>query len=203
MHSYSIDTNERTTVTAYIAIISVIISMFISNGLSLIESPFASYVEAPSAMALFGGIHVLFNTYMWKWKCFKFMVKTPDLSGCWEGGYSSSYLDENNRHSNGEVRFTIEQNWTKIRIISENGKSISYSEVAGIFVNDNMGIVLRYQYKNEPRFDNVETMQCHTGFNKLRYLPDKNRLEGDYFNDKYRKTYGTLWYSKKICENKV
>lgn len=197
MHYYSIDTNERIKVIAYLAIISVSLSMLISKGLSLIKVPFASYLDAPSTMVLFWGLYSVFNSYMWKWKCFKFIIKIPNLNGTWEGEYCSSYICEDTKQPyKGKVQFTIEQNWTKIRIISENGKSVSCSEVSGIAINDHMGIVLRYQYKNEPKFDTVESMHCHTGFNKLRFLPDKQRLEGDYFNDKNRKTYGTLWYEK-------
>ncbi|MTI47823.1 MAG: hypothetical protein FH761_08280 [Firmicutes bacterium] len=193
MHSYSIDTSERIKIIAYLAIISVSLSMLISK----IEFPFASKIQAPSTMVLFSGLYFLFNSYAWKWKLFSFIVKTPDLSGTWEGEYQSSYICEDTKKPyKGKVNFIIEQTWTKIRIISENGKSVSCSEVAGVAINDNMGVVLRYQYKNEPKFNNVKSMNCHIGFNKLRYIEEKQRLEGDYFNDKHRGTYGVLWYEK-------
>ena len=52
----------------------------------------------------------------------------------------------------GEVELTIKQNWTTISVIQENESSKSCSEVAGIATNDNMGVVLSYQYKNETKF---------------------------------------------------
>ena len=39
-------------------------------------------------------------------------------------------------------------------------------------------------------------MYSHIGFNKLYYNPEKQTLEGNYFTDKSRQTYGTVCYKK-------
>lgn len=199
MHPYSIDTDERKIGIFILSLSSLGISFLISKGLNIFGISIPAYIDGPSTMAIFGFLYWAFEKYAWKWQVFRklHLIKTPNLNGVWEGEYSSSYIcKDTNKPYKGKVSFTIEQTWTRIRIVSENGKSISCSEVAGIAINDNMGIVLRYQYKNEPKFDTVESMHCHTGFNKLRYLPNKQQFLGDYFTDKNRLTYGTLFYEK-------
>lgn len=198
MHSYSIDTDERKNIIAYIAVISVVISMSLSNILDSREIP----LTAPSTMALFGLLYKVFDLYLWKCKLIrKFKIsKIPILEGKWEGKYHSVRRGEDKNdviRADGEVGFTIKQTWTKINIIQESEKSTSCSEIAGISINDNMGIVLRYQYSNEASATGKISMHSHLGFNKLRYLPDKQVLKGDYFTDKDRRTYGTLYYEKE------
>ena len=128
------------------------------------------------------------------------LIYTPNLNGNWQGEYVSSHIDEKTGECyKGNTELTIKQSWTRIRIISENGKSVSCSEVAGLAINDNMGLVLRFQYRNEAKFDSADSMSCHSGFNKLRYYED-GRIEGDYFTDRNRRTYGTLKYKKKVNE---
>ena len=158
-------------------------------------------LSAPSVMALFGLFYKLFDLYLWKCKWLRKtkIIKIPVLSGKWKGKYYSiRRCEETNEilKTEGEVEFTIEQTWTKISIKQENEKSFSCSEIAGISINDNMGIVLRYQYRNEAKATGEATMHSHMGFNKLRYLPNKRQLVGDYFTDKDRQTYGTLCYEK-------
>lgn len=199
MHPFSIDTEERKYVIFFISIFSVVIAVLISKFLTFVNISWATYIDGPSTMVFFGFFCWFFDSFAWKWKIFRVinLVQTPNLNGVWRGEYSSSYInEETGLNKKGDVELRIEQTWTSIRIISENGKSVSCSEIAGIAINDNMGIVLRYQYKNEAKFDTVETMNCHSGFNKLRYYPNKLTLEGDYFNDKNRQTYGTLYYKK-------
>lgn len=197
MHSYSIDTDERKTTIAYIAVISVAISMSLSNILDSWGIP----LTAPSAMALFGLLYKVFDLYLWKCEIIRKLKisKIPILEGDWKGNYHSVRISEEKNdeiRTEGEVGFTIKQTWTKISIIQESEKSTSCSEIAGISINDNMGIVLRYQYKNEASATGEITMHSHLGFNKLRYLSDQQVLRGEYFTDKDRRTYGTLDYKK-------
>lgn len=199
MHSYAIDTEERKIVIFVLSLSSFGISCLISKVLNIIEISIPSYIDGPSTLVIFGILYWFFEKYAWKWIIFRHInfIKTPNLNGKWNGTYCSSYkCEETGKKIVGKTVFKIEQSWTKIRIISENKKSISYSQMAEILTNDNMGILLKYQYKNDAKFDN-EGMHSHTGFNKLRYLPKEEKLEGDYFTDKDRQTYGTLCYIKE------
>ncbi len=194
MHSYSIDTEERRCVIFFIAVLSVIIAMNLSRVLVDNSINIPTYIDGPSSMVIFGILYWLFDNHGWKWGFFRRigLIKTPNLNGIWEGKFHSSFIDDNSNTNNiGKVKLTIEQSWTKIRMISENEKSVSCSKIAGIAVYDEMGIVLGYQYSNEAKFDSEDTMNCHLGFNKLRYL-NGCKLEGNYFTDRNRKTYGTL-----------
>jgi hypothetical protein len=196
----SIDTDERIKVTVGISVLSVIVFYIIMHILKKHNISFP-YIGEPSLMGLFWGLYKIFDKYAWKCNLLRRIgiVKTPILEGNWKGNYHSKRrCDKTNEilENTGEVELTIEQTWTKIRIKQASDTSTSCSELAGIAINDNMGIVLRYQYRNESKFKNIETMYSHSGFNKLLYLPKKETLEGDYFTDKSRQTYGSLVYKK-------
>jgi len=216
LHSYSIDTDERSRVIAILAIISVGISSVISPIFEKLESMSLFHIfkilnihlSTPSSMALFWVLYKIFDLYLWKVKIIRkiFKIETPILHGKWKGKYYSKRRCEKTNKlitKEGDVELHIIQTWTKIRITQESSTSYSYSEMAGITTNDRMGITLRYQYRNESKAIGEETMHSHTGFNKLRYLPENKRLEGDYFTDKDRRTYGTLWYEKVSQKSKT
>lgn len=201
MHPYSIDTDERVRVTAWMSILSIILFHIIRYILNKLNISFPDIIGGPSLMGIFGFFYWVFDNYAWKWKLFRriHLVKTPILEGVWCGEYySKRRCQETNKiiETEGEVELTIKQNWTTISVIQENESSKSCSEVAGIATNDNMGVVLNYQYRNEAKNKNVETMHSHIGFNKLYYSPEKQILEGNYFTDKSRQTYGTVCYEK-------
>jgi len=204
LHPFSIDTGERARVTVYISMLSVGVFWIIKKVMGKYNITFplsALGICDFSLMGLFWLLYKLFDKYVWKCKALRKIgvVKTPILEGNWKGEYDSRRrCDKTNKilEKSGEVELTIEQTWTKIRIKQVNDTSISFSELAGIAIDDNMGTVLRYQYRNESKFKNVETMYSHNGFNKLLYLPKEETLVGDYFTDKSRQTYGSLVYKR-------
>lgn len=205
MHPYSIDTNERVKVITFFAFISLLISFGISEIIESHNVTIPRYLELfidLSPAAFFSLFYKFIDNYLWKCKVFRFLfaIKAPNLNGVWEGEYESSYPSPNNTLK-GHVTMTIEQTWTKIRICSKNEKSNSCSQVAGIFVNDRNGIVIKYEYENDSR-NFVETMSPHTGFTKLKYNPDTNTLEGEYYTDRHRKTYGNLSYKLDLHNSK-
>lgn len=123
-------------------------------------------------------------------------IKTPNLIGDWEGEYESSYKPEGCKSEikKGKVKMTIEQSFTNIRIESNYGESNSYSLIAGISVNQNRGISLKFEYENPSDKNMIDTMNSHSGFTSLTYK--KNVLEGTYYNDRNRHTFGNLRYIK-------
>ena len=202
MHPYSIDTNERKTIIFWLSFLSVLLSHYSTSLLSLLNNPLSLYLKSPAPLAIFAILYLLFDKYFWKWKIFKFWIKTPDLNGVWEGEFVSSYSspDSPKRKTKGKVKMTIEQTWTKIRICSDNGNgfSSSYSQLAGLFVDDRNGIVLKYEYENDSQ-NFVDTMTRHTGFSMLKYNSTTKTLDGGYYTDRHRRTYGNLNY-KKLCK---
>ena len=103
----------------------------------------------------------------------------------------------------GNVRLDIIQTWTKIKIISYNEKSKSYSRVASLLYDTNKNVELIFQYENEPDSNSVKTMKPHKGFSELIYNEEFNKLEGYYTSDqRTRNTHGYIWYEKEKKEKK-
>lgn len=200
MHPFSIDTNERTSVTIYIFILGFAFCLLFYRIVNHFNISIPWYIGGPSIFGVFGIIYGFFDRHLWKVKFFRrlFRIKTPNLNGIWEGEYESSFKskDSQNEVTKGKVKMTINQSWTKIRIESNNEKSNSYSIIAGIIINSNKGILLKFEYGNDADRSMVYSMKLHTGFNTLKYKEESNELEGTYYNDKNRRTYGILKYVK-------
>lgn len=201
MHPYSIDTNERTTIIATLAIISCFLTILLDRLLNQVHISIPVYIESPTPLVVFGIIWFLFDKYSWKWGgLIKLFIRTPNLNGTWEGEYQSSYTkpDCPDEFTKGKVKMTIEQSWTKIRICSINGNDVSSScsKLAGIFVEDNNGIMLKYEFENDSK-NFITTMHRHTGFTILKFDSALNTLKGDYYTDRDRLTFGNLKYKRK------
>lgn len=202
MHNYSIDTRERVYVVFKLALISIVLVTILKNFLTNITFIHLSISISSLSLTIFGFIYYLFDNYLWDFKIIRLAlgVKVPNLSGEWKGEFVSSYQarDDGTGGVKGEVQIKIKQTWSKISICSNNpGSSKSYSHIAGIFLKDPKGIVLKYEYENEPIESFVNSMNRHSGFESIVYdEDDKNSMYGSYYNDKYRKTYGTKKYTR-------
>jgi hypothetical protein len=218
MHTYSVDSNERVKIIAWMVIISYILTLGINYMLNLVNNLICNIelldnivskiefigidIRQFTLLAVFWGIYELFDKRLWKTKFFqKTCVKIPNLNGEWEGEFNSNY----NGCTKGNAKLKIEQTWTKIRITSDNEQSNSYSRVAGILLNTNKGINIVYQYENRTNEKSVESMHDHRGYSDLIYKKDINNgkeveiLDGDYTGDQInRKAAGYIHYSKII-----
>lgn len=201
MHSYSIDTNERTKVTVFLSVLSIIFILMFDVLFNKYNISFPKFFNGPSMMSIFWLFYWIFDNYAWKCDLFRKinLIKTPILEGRWNGKYHSEQRCKKTNEiikSEGEVELIIKQNWTTLSIIQKSKNSKSCSEFAGIAINDNMGIVLNYQYRNETKSKSPESMHSHIGFNKLHYSPEEQTLEGNYFTDRDRQTHGILLCKK-------
>ncbi|WP_346846360.1 hypothetical protein [uncultured Clostridium sp.] len=202
MHNYSIDTKEHIYVNFYLALLSVVIVYIAKDLLKQVTFLPISISISSTSLTLFGVLYALFDKYCWKWKIlrFTFKVKTPILSGAWEGEYKSSYGlndDGTGEPTEGNIKITIEQTWSKISIKSDSvNSSKSCSQVAGVFVKHNKGIVLKYEYENDPEESFVKSMNKHSGFECLVFDEANEEMNGSYYTDKYRRTYGSKKYKR-------
>ena len=115
----------------------------------------------------------------------------PDLSGKWEGKLVSSYIDEQGKHTEKDIKVTISQNWDKISIKSEFGTSYSYSDTASICIDDNKGITLIFTYTNQAKKLEWDS-NMHIGCNIFR-VTDDNSMNGYYFTRRGKSgTNGTI-----------
>lgn len=196
MHPYSIDTNERKSIYFALALVSLLLALVSYNILSWLKINMPWWVDFPSVMAFYGLLCIIFNEYCWKWTLFKKigLVKTPNLNGEWIGHLQSSYDDFK---SKTDTTLRIRQNWTQINIVLSTNTSSSYSETASIITSHPKGIVLSYQYCNEPQANVVDKMHIHHGTTLLELNTEANTLHGEYYSGRDRANFGTLELKRK------
>ncbi|MCC2686765.1 MAG: hypothetical protein K0R75_3664, partial [Paenibacillaceae bacterium] len=88
------------------------------------------------------------------------LIQTPDFNGKWTGHIVSLY-DGHTEQKPATIE--IKQTWTKICIIFTNETSRSKSISASLLTETGEGIVLSYEYQNEPDYNSASTMQIHKG----------------------------------------
>lgn len=197
MHSYSID-KKRINIFKIIGTTSLIFSSLLLklvNGiLDIINSlPYINYFPLISQLSMFGLffciLYILFEKCLWKFEIFGFrMSKIPDLNGTWAGKIISNH---GGRHEI-DVTVTIEQTWSKMSIILKTANSKSKSKSASMFIKEKR---LCYHYLNEPSSITPDTMSKHYGVAYLDFDED-GTLEGNYFNDWERGTFGKITLEK-------
>lgn len=191
MHSYAVDSGERTFIILLLVAISVFLAWAVNFVLESLKLGIPWLVGSPSGLAFFGLLYKGFDLHMWRWSFWRSIkaVKTPDLSGTWKGCVVSSYDD----HSK-ELKATIDitQTWTQISIRLEAGKSGSSSLAACISVANEAAAVLTYQYKNDPHPSAIKTMEIHYGTAALTLRARNAELDGYYYTGRGRQTYGSL-----------
>lgn len=198
MHGYTITPDNRQIPTLMLGVLSVFVSLILNV---LIDSVLKSFdpmltipwwVETPSPLVVFGVLFGLFDKYAWKWPMMRILGLThaPDLSGRWEGELTSSY-DPN---SNTRVVLEVKQTWTQITLKISTGQSHSWSSTAAIDINSLRGTILRYEYCNEPQNSSADTMNMHYGTTRL--LIKKHSLEGGYYTDKNRRSFGDMKFKR-------
>ena len=186
MHAYATDTEDRKKVTAGLAVLSVAVAAGLGGLVE--ELPLA--VTAPSPFLVFGGLYALVNRFAWRWRLVQRvgLVRTPDLSGKWEGTLHSSYDYHGTPHP---VRVSIEQTWSRICVRFSTASSRSHSVAATVLREGPLGVTIIYVYKNEPLADAIDPMHPHSGTACLS-LTDEGELVGDYYSGRGRKNHGHL-----------
>lgn len=127
-----------------------------------------------------------------------FPIKGQERESC---SHSKKKCDMyNSSGMEGYIDFTIKQDFNKISIYSKNKKSESYNRTTSLLVEDLEDPVIIYEHYNEVLpMKSDKGMINHSGFNQLRYYKEdgKEILEGKYYNDQNRSTYGSVRYIKK------
>lgn len=189
MHDYSININERKNIYFILAGISIGIMYLIRNIVGVIPW----YIETPSPFLLFGIFSYLFDKILWKIKPLKYLIKTPNMNGEYNGVLKSSYDNFNNEYM---VTVIVKQSWTNILITLRTNTSESHSQSASIiFMNEK--IYLFYSYMNKPEMDSVGSMHIHFGTCTHVYDEKENTFNAEYYTSRDRKTYGVINLIKK------
>lgn len=191
MHPYSTDSNERTNVILLISALAIAGALGFNGLIQKMDWSVPWYFESPSPLLLFGLLYFLFDRFLWKWRIFKWMglVNVPNLNGVWHCVTKSSYDNFQSEH-NATIQF--KQRWSSLQVNLKNDSSSSCSNSGAILVERPEGVVITYQYLNEPLPQSVESMQIHYGTARLVVAEDNASMEGSYYSGRGRLNYGTI-----------
>ena len=195
MHAYTTDSSERKLVPLYIAGVTILLAWSLNRVLNFTQLIIPWWIDAPSVIGFYGLLYTIFNRYLWRLRISRTIgvVKVPDLNGTWNG-YVTSSFDEHAKKYDATIR--ISQNWTRIAIILETNYSKSNSLIAAIVTEDPRGMVLSYEYLNEPKPDAKHTMHAHRGTARLT-LSGGKVLEGEYYTGRDRQNFGILRFERR------
>jgi SMODS-associating 2TM, beta-strand rich effector domain len=190
MHSYSTDSTEREKVLLVLAGLAIAAAWGLFRIFRALRTGMPWWIDAPSTMGLYGVFFSLFDSIVWRRPILHqlSLVKVPVLAGEWQGYVVSSFDNHKKTH---EVEVRIKQSWTRIMILLSSKNSYSHTVTAAIEVNAPDGVVLSYQYENEPKADAVKTMEMHVGTARIT-LVDKDLLEGYYYSGRGRGEHGLI-----------
>ena len=196
MHTYSIDRDLRAKVVVIIFVLSMIISLVLNDFCSGIIGGLVKYLENsriksvvnllewlevnPNFLGIpfwYGILTVVYDKYIWK-----LLIKwhqIPDLNGKWVGKLISSFGEKSI-----DMEMEIEQTWSKIsfKSIFPQTNSLSYSNVAAIYVDGNNGTEIYFGFKNES-YSVQNKMQSYNGYNVLK-LFGNSKIKARYFNER-------------------
>ena len=196
MHTYTTDSSERKFVPLYIAGASILLTWGLNRILALAQLIIPWWIDAPSVTGFYSLLYTFFDKYLWKLRILRTIgiVKVPDLNGAWNG-YVASSFDEHAKRYKATIR--ISQTWTRIVIILETNHSKSRSLIAAIVTEDSSGMILSYEYLNEPKLNAKHTMHVHRGTARLTLKSEGKVLEGEYYTGRDRQNFGILRFERR------
>lgn len=196
MHGYSTDSGERKLVPLLLALLAIALAWVSSKLMAAAHLTAFWWLDAPSSMAFYGLLYALFERFFWRNRLAHKvgLVRIPNLMGRWHGYLITSFDGHAKRH---ELVINIFQSWTQISVFLATATSVSRSCAAVIQVDDPEGVLLIYQYQNQPLADAMKTMHMHYGTAMLR-LSDGDCLAGDYYAGRDRRTFGRICCKKDV-----
>lgn len=148
------------------------------------------------AGAVFGLLYLVLNKWAWRWPGVGLLLKVPDVSGTWDCQGKTIGADGSTKYD-WPAEVMIVQSWDKLRIRLTTKTSGSNSISAALAHDSVDGFVLLYHYRNDPRPEAVE-LKPHTGCAVMTIARDLQSAEGEYFNGRFRMTFGTMQWTKRI-----
>lgn len=195
MHPYSTDSNERVNVVLVLGVLAVVLALVFSRLTLKFNWDIPWYVETPSPLFIFGLLFYFFDRHVWKWWVVKFigLVKVPNIEGSWHCVLKSSYDDFQQEY---ESTVMIRQRWSTLQVNFRNSISSSSSNAGAILISRPEGVIVTYQYMNEPSPHAVDTMNIHYGTARLELAEDERKMEGSYYTGRGRQNHGTIVLNK-------
>ena len=195
MHPYATESIERKYVPLYIAAISLLAAWGLNKTLTILQIAPPWWFDAPSVVGFYGLFYSIFDRWLWRKLILRQigLLKIPDLNGTWDGYVVSSFDAHDTRH---DASIEILQSWTRISITLRTENSKSHSLIATIITKNPSGMVLSYEYLNEPKANARETMHTHEGTAWLTLVNSGEMFEGEYYTGRDRQNYGSLHFER-------
>lgn len=195
MHEYTVIGHPREKIILFIAIISLVLSNWVSILFEQwIPNHFSFTINfSISVFAVFSIIYLIFNNVIWKLKLFDKILHFPNLNGEWECDGLGHNLIKNQEYP-WEGVVVIKQSWDKVLISNRTRTSTSnsISLTGGIKYYPGVGYKVSYHYENIPNASEAE-LKKHEGFCILTFNEECSTAEGCYFNNiKDRPSYGEM-----------
>jgi hypothetical protein len=141
MHYYSIDTNPRERVLYTLAIVAV----GLLAALTHLRGAFWYPYVAPSGPVIYALLVTCFDRWLWRILPLRRALGIPDLNGVWQGEFRRE-----GREDPHEVKVTITQSLSRIKITFRGRSSSSTSIAADLSIADEQSVMLRWQYDSKP-----------------------------------------------------
>ena len=201
MHEYTIQGHDRKKFYYCLTFLSG----FLSQSLAIWLSQLANLTNivnvsliAPSGLAIFGLLFLLFDNFLWKfsllYRCG--LIRIPNLNGQYNGFMTSA-----KKIGEIPVKVSIYQSYSKIRIRLETQSKLSYSYsiMASFETVDPNSFRFNYEYFSTYTPEQGE-LQTHYGVTRLRLESTNNRFDGEqqgsYYTDRERNSYGKIFIKK-------
>ncbi len=201
MHEYSVLYHDRKNTYYCLAVLSGAIGIGIAFCINAINSSFGLTVAAPSGLAVFGILCLLFDKFIWSWNWLYSIgvIKIPNLNGEWIAEIKSSATG-----NEIEASVRIHQTYSKLRIHLETDKSDSLSNMAALEMANPTMFTLRYEYIAEFRRDENAQILRHYGVTSLRLKSHDHRFSDEqtahYYTEQGRDSHGEITLSRKVSK---
>jgi len=144
-----------------------------------------------------------FKMYYWLWatNLWRKISHLPQIYGTWDVKLTPAGAAKNgDKIRKKKARARIFQQWDKMLVEFETDESQSVSFTAAIVTHRPGRPMLMYAYENEPKGEAPDTMHIHYGAVRLTIESD-DKMEGLYFTDKHRTSYGKILFTRVRQEN--
>lgn len=176
----------------FILICGTLINLILSTFLPKMGN-WLNYYQFPATGLILIALLILIDKYLWKYKCFSWLISVPNLQGRYEGALHFTH-PTNGKKSDLKCIMTIHQTASKIVVntffITEEGNksSRSTSKVASIVKNTDDTYSLIFTYENRGNGD----FQPHYGTNVLQFIENDRVLNGNYYTNRIPQTKGEI-----------
>ncbi|BAY94371.1 MULTISPECIES: Cap15 family cyclic dinucleotide receptor domain-containing protein [unclassified Tolypothrix] len=199
MHEYTVISHDRKKIYYSLAFLSGGLSPVLVGWVSQASNLISIPLIAPSSLAIFGLLFLLFDHFLWKWSLFykTGIIKIPNLSGKWNGYIISSKQPQQKI----PATITIYQTYSNIRIRLETPHAKSISLMAAFEMVDPACFHLNYEYLSEYRSPQG-VISRHYGVTRLDIKIDDDKVDkeqrGYYYTEKERDAYGEIYFEKMV-----